>query len=213
MIRLIQGANAAAHPKEIDSMFRARAAVFHDRLGWSVSVQNSLEIDKYDALNPLYLVCIDDQGIPKGSLRLLPTTGPNMLGECFGSYFDDSVDLSSSTIWECTRFCIHPNTRKEVSATGAMRTTWELMLGICEVGLLAGLTQIQGVYGESMIGVYRRTRWSPVPIARTERLGPLPVYVGLWDVNEEILNRMRRVSGITSSVIGPEEARHLNEVA
>ncbi len=213
MIRLIQGVDAAAHPAETNAMFRARAATFQDRLGWQVSVKNGLEVDRYDALNPLYLISVDG-GTAKGSLRLLPTSGPNMLGECFGSFFDDSVNISSPTIWECTRFCVHPGSNKEeVSPTGAMRTTWELMLGICEVALLAGLTHIQGVYSESMIRVYKRTRWSPTPVAKSKQPGSPVIYVGLWDVNEEVLNRMRRVSGITSSVIEPEETHPLLNVA
>jgi acyl homoserine lactone synthase len=198
----------------MEAMFRARASVFHERLGWNVSVQNGVEIDKFDMLNPLYLVSVDSGGHPKGSMRLLPTSGPNMLSECFGTFFDDSVDISSATIWECTRFCVHPGgTAVDVSKTGVMRTTWELMLGLCEVGLLAGLTHIQGVYSESMIGIYKRTRWSPVPIARSERLGSMPVFVGLWDVSEQTLDHMRRVSGITDSIIDPDDSRSLRKVA
>ena len=143
MIRLVQGADAHRYPREMDAMFRARAAVFSERLGWNVTVVDGRETDRFDASNPLYLIAIDDlTGAVCGSLRLLPTTGPNMLKECFAELFDEPVDIESGTIWECTRFCLHPNVDVRTSATGAMRTTWELMLGICEVGLRAGISQI-----------------------------------------------------------------------
>jgi acyl homoserine lactone synthase len=204
MIRLVHGADAHRYPREIDAMFRARAAVFSERLGWNVTVVDGRETDRFDAINPLYLIATDDStGTICGSLRLLPTTGPNMLKECFAELFDEPVDIESATIWECTRFCLHPNVDVRASATGAMRTTWELMLGICEVGLRAGISQIQGVYDQSMVRVYKKTRWTPTPITRTGRLGSLPVFVGLWDVDEETLLRMRQVSGIASSVIEP----------
>jgi len=204
MIRLIQGADSHRYPREMDAMFRARAAVFAGRLGWDVTVVDGREIDSFDGLNPLYLIAIDEAtNTIRGSLRLMPTTGPNMLKQCFAGFFDQPVDIESGTIWECTRFCLHPDAETQPSATGAMRTTWELMLGICEVGLRAGLSHIQGVYDQSMVRVYKKTRWTPAPVASTTRLGPLPVFVGLWEVDEETLLRMRRVSGISSSVIEP----------
>ncbi len=56
---------------------------FHDRLGWQVKSLRSWEIDEFDALNPLYLISIGPNDGINGSLRLLPTTGPNMLADVF----------------------------------------------------------------------------------------------------------------------------------
>jgi N-acyl-L-homoserine lactone synthetase len=183
-------------------MFRARAAVFDRRLGWNVSVTSGRETDAYDAENPLYLVYIDNQsGEIAGSARLLPTTGPKLFRDCFSHLFDEPIDIASPTIWERTRFCIHPSAKSSGSIKSAMRVSWEINLGVCEVGLLAGLTQIQAVYDQFMIKVYRRTQWSPTPMAKSNRFGRLPVYVGLWDVSEEALAQMRRESGIAESVL------------
>src|SRR4051812_38342699 len=79
MIRLVQGSRRSLFPQEIDEMHRLRAQVFHERLGWDVEVRDGWEIDRFDALDPLYLLSLDDDGHVRGSLRLLPTTGPNML--------------------------------------------------------------------------------------------------------------------------------------
>lgn len=203
MIRLVQGANAADFPDEIDSMFRARAAVFHDRLGWEVQVVDGREIDEFDHENPLYLLSIDEHTrTVAGSMRLMPTTGPNMLRDRFGPFFDEPIDIESPLIWECTRYCLHPSSfGREVSNTGAMRTTWELAIGLCEVTLHAGIAQIQGVYDAAMARTYRRTRWTPVPIAKSSRLGSDVVFVGLWDVSEQVLHRMRQASGIAASIL------------
>jgi hypothetical protein len=79
MLKLIEGSIASFFPKEIDAMFRNRAETFSDRLGWEVVVKDGYERDRFDDANPLYLVSVDpDTEEYWGSLRLLPTTGPNV---------------------------------------------------------------------------------------------------------------------------------------
>lgn len=215
MIRLIQGKDWTRHAYELDAMFRSRAHVFSDRLKWDVAVTDGREIDEFDDLNPLYLVCVDDvTGSTRGSLRLLPTTAPHMLDRCFAKAFGEEIAIKSSTIWECTRFCLHPEAGpSQVTSTGAMRDTLELMLGICEVGQLAGLTFIQGVYDKSMLRIYKKTRWSPVTIAKSTTLGRLPVYVGLWEISEAAIEKMRKTGWITDSVLEKKAAAALPKVA
>ena len=48
----------AANLDLLASMFRLRRRVFRDRLDWTVSVSDDLELDVYDALNPTYLVMV-----------------------------------------------------------------------------------------------------------------------------------------------------------
>ncbi len=204
MIRLIHGDEAHLFPRETDSVFRARAEVFGKRLGWSVDVVDGRERDRFDAMNPLYLVSIDEEtGEPQGSMRLLPTIGPHMLGDCFAPSFPDCVALQAPRIWESTRMCVHPESRAPYTATGARRPTFELMLGMCEVGLMSGDSFFQGVYDRTMTRIYRQTRWQPIEIATTAGLGPLPVYAGLWHVSEATLDAMRAASGIAGSIIEP----------
>lgn len=214
MIRLIQGQESAHYPREMESMFRARAAVFHRRLGWNVTVRRGREIDRYDAENPLYLIAIDDEsGAIVGSARLLPTTGPTTFGESFSNLFEEPIDLASATVWECARFCIHPAARSSGSIRNATRVSFELNLAVCELGLRAGLTQIQAVYDQFMVKVYERAAWGPTPMARSTRIGKLPAYVGIWDVTQRTLAEMRRASGIEHSVLEPQPAPALREVS
>src|ERR1700682_6231836 len=91
----------------MDEMFRLRARVFRDRLKWDVHVANGKERDKYDDEGPVYLIYADDEARQvKGSLRLLPTTGPTLLADIFSDTLPDAVNLSAPSIWECTRFCL-----------------------------------------------------------------------------------------------------------
>jgi acyl homoserine lactone synthase len=68
-------------------MHRLRRRVFQDRLEWEVSVSDGLEVDQYDALSPTYLLGIDRQDVV-GCVRLLPTTGRNMLADTFPILLD-----------------------------------------------------------------------------------------------------------------------------
>jgi acyl homoserine lactone synthase len=84
MLKLIEGSRASLFPMEMDAMFRNRALTFSERLGWDVTVKDGYERDEFDDANPLYLVSVDPNTNEYwGSLRLLPTTGPNMLRDVF----------------------------------------------------------------------------------------------------------------------------------
>lgn len=85
MIRIFNSRTAKFNPGEIDAMFKLRKRVFHDFLKWDVSVRDEWEIDNYDTANPLYVLSYSDDGRLRGSLRLLPTLGPNMLDDTFRS--------------------------------------------------------------------------------------------------------------------------------
>jgi N-acyl-L-homoserine lactone synthetase len=214
MIRLIQGQDSADYPREMEAMFRARTAVFHRRLGWNVTVHKGRERDRCDAENPLYLIALDDvTGDVAGSARLLPTTGPVTFGAGASDMFEEPVDLASGTVWECTRFCIHPGSRSSGSLRTATRVSFELNLAVCELGLRAGLTQIQAVYDQFMVKVYERAAWGPAQMTRSTRIGKLPAYVGVWDVTLRTLAEMRAASGIAHDVIETRPLPALRDVS
>ena len=84
MIRLVNGMDYSSRGDELDQMFRLRKRVFFDRLGWDVTTFGGYELDSYDLLKPLYVLSMDDAGKRVlGSLRLLPSNGPNMLADTF----------------------------------------------------------------------------------------------------------------------------------
>ncbi|MGR4847213.1 acyl-homoserine-lactone synthase [Rhizobium laguerreae] len=188
MLRLLTKDMLDTDRRAFDEMFRARTAVFRDRLGWRVDVRNQWERDRYDeAEDPVYLVTQRPSGTLTGSLRLLPTTGGTMLKSEFRHFFNQPIDVDSPTTWECTRFCVHPFAgHMEQSRTVAT----ELLSGLCDLALETGIESIVGVYDGAMVGVYRRIGWSPTPLARSlPEMGKL--YVGLWDVTVDTSRTLR----------------------
>ncbi|OWV81792.1 acyl-homoserine-lactone synthase [Rhizobium sp. R634] len=184
MLRILTREMFETDRPAFDDMFRARAAVFRDRLGWQVDVRDEWERDRYDETeDPVYIVTQGPSGTLTGSLRLLPTTGATMLKSEFRQFFDEPIDVDSPTTWECTRFCVHP-LAGQIDQNSSRTVATELLSGLCDLALDTGIESIVGVYDAAMTGVYRRIGWRPTPLARSRpEIGNL--FVGLWDVTAE----------------------------
>ena len=178
------------HPALFDQMFQSRAAVFHDRMGWDVVVKDGHEVDRYDEeADPVYLLAVDEHQQVQGSLRLLATTGPTMLRSEFRHFFEDDVDVTAPTIWECTRFCVPPvlgRTEQDVGIVSA-----ELLIGLCELCLASGIEFVVGVYDTPMTRIYARIGWCPEVLARARpKIGNIAA--GIWEATPAALSIMRQ---------------------
>ena len=187
MIFAIEETNAHKYPTLLDEMFRLRARVFRDRLGWDVTVVDGKERDKYDDEAPVYLIYADDDtGHIKGSLRLLPTTGPTLLAEAFADTIPDAAHLSAPTIWECTRFCLDDKMLDRGNRDELQIASGVLIAGLGEIGLKAGIESVLGNFDASMLRLYRRIGCEVETLGSTRRYGR-PVYLGLFPISETIL--------------------------
>ncbi len=64
----------------LKAIYVFRARIFHQKLKWSVSVVDGQEIDRFDSLNPLWVIAEEDGEI-QGCWRILPTTGDYLMRE------------------------------------------------------------------------------------------------------------------------------------
>jgi acyl homoserine lactone synthase len=204
MLKLIEGACASFFPKEMNAMFRNRAETFSERLGWEVVVKDGYERDRFDDANPLYLVSVDPETEEYwGSLRLLPTTGPNMLRDVFPQLLDGEY-LESATIWESSRICAAAVAgQPERSRSRVNSVLSELILGIGEVAVAAGLTQIVSVFDARIFRVLKAAGCNPQIIGTPQRIGGVMCYAGLFDTGEAPLQAFRAVAGVQHSVLAP----------
>ncbi len=117
------------------SMHLDRKRVFVDRLGWDVPHGPDGERDQFDGPCATYMVVSDAVGAQHlGSLRLLPTTRPHLLGSVFPHLCDGPVPRSES-ILEVTRLCVSPDLGKDQSL-GVRR---RLVGALVEYALLMGI--------------------------------------------------------------------------
>ncbi|RBP15929.1 acyl homoserine lactone synthase [Roseiarcus fermentans] len=205
MLKLIEGARASCFPREMDEMFRNRAEVFFERLGWDVIVKDGYERDRFDDLNPLYLVSVDPiTGRYWGSLRLLPTTGPNMLRDVFPQLLEDGERVESATIWESSRICaVAAEGQPKQSRNGVNYVMSELIAGIGEVALIAGLTQIVSVFDARIFRVLRAVGCEPAIIGRPRRIGATMAYAALFEPDVVRLQSLREDLQMGPTVLAP----------
>lgn len=186
MIRYVFAHELNKYPTLVDGMFKDRAAQFHDRMKWDVTVDaNGWERDQYDDLAPLYIIYEAEDGTHAGSGRLMPTTGRTMIAEHF-SHLTDGVIIQSPTIWEITRLCIAPTV---TCRADAMRVTSSLLLAGIDAGLRFGITDYVAVFDKPMLRVYRNLDFMPDVLGATAE-DKRAICAGLWPVNQDVRDNM-----------------------
>ncbi|MCV0398225.1 acyl-homoserine-lactone synthase [Neoaquamicrobium sediminum] len=211
MITIVEGAERDRHPALIDEMFRMRAAVFADRLEWDVSVTNGREVDRFDAEDPLYLLSLDDRtGALQGAVRLLPTTGPNMLRDVFPVLVPGGAP-ASPLIWESSRFAVNPaafNAYERAEANHVVnRTTIELLCGIVEVCQRAGIEHVVSVFDARMARIFRTIDCAFEVIGAPTRIGRTMTYAGIFDMSDAMRERLGEAGRLLAPVLAPVDPR------
>ena len=191
MIVVLEQYNAHKYSHLIDKMFRLRAHVFHDRLNWDVNVTDGKERDRYDDEQPVYIIYCDHQGQEvKGSLRLLPTTGPTLLADIFCDTLPEAATLCAPAIWECSRFCLDDKFLEKGRHDEELFASAAILEAVGDVALRAGIETIIGNFDELMLRLYRRIGCEVEILGSTLRYGD-PVYLGMHPISEPIVRRIK----------------------
>lgn len=209
MIFTVESVDQGNYVELIDEMFRMRAEVFSGRLGWDVRVENGREIDRFDAEDPLYLLSLDEQsGQLRGAVRLLPTTGPNMLRDVFSALMRGGA-VESPLIWESSRFAVNPRifeTKHRAEANHTVnRTTVELLCGMVETAQLAGIEHIVSVFDARMARIFRSIDCRFEQLGTPARIGKTMTYTGLFDMSLDMRSRLGTAGNFREPVLADVE--------
>ncbi|AGB43418.1 N-acyl-L-homoserine lactone synthetase [Mesorhizobium australicum WSM2073] len=194
----------------IAGMHRLRYRVFRDRLNWDVSVSGDLEIDAYDTLKPTYIIAVDDRGSVVGCARLLPTTGPTMLGNTFPTLLGSNPSPRSAKIFESSRFCVDTGSADSVSATGLRDVTFGLLAGILEWGLANGQETVVTVTDVRFERILRRAGWPLERFAPPMQIDDTKALAGHLPITESALMNVRETGQLQGAVLA---ARYTQLVA
>lgn len=202
MILIVDALNKHKFPTVLDQMFRLRARVFAGRLGWDVTITDGREEDQFDALDPAYVIGLDEAGNVVACLRALQTTGPHMLSDVFHAILDGEPPLRSATLWESTRFCVDTERLARGRTRGSIAyATSELMLGAVEYAMNSGISDVVTVIDPVMDRVLKRSGNAPYDyVGKTVQMGKVAALAGLLDCTEERAARIREVAGIEGEV-------------
>ncbi len=179
MVQVIEGAFAKDHLGALADMHRVRKAVFVDRLGWDLKVdEDGLEIDQFDAAGAVYLIDADPEtGRHNASVRLLPTLRPHVLGDLFDFLCEDGAPRALD-VWEISRLCTSPSLAEDAAAWARRR----VCLGLIEYGLLHGISRYSCVINIKWLSGFIRPGWACEPLGppqqvRDEVLGAFAISV------------------------------------
>ncbi len=126
----------------LDRMYQLRHTVFAERLKWTSLNNDRREIDLYDVINPVYLICRDPAGEVVGCWRLLPTTGPYMLKDIFSHLLQGATPPEQPDIWEISRFAIDPQWRDYHSLGAVGSVVGQMLLDLFDFSEANGITRI-----------------------------------------------------------------------
>lgn len=124
-----------------DAMWRDRKQLFVDTLRWDVNVIGGCyEIDRFDGPYARYIVALDAADTHAGSLRLLPTTEPHILGDLFAALCDGTVPCGAG-VFEITRLCLPV----QYPAAERLRVRNRLISAMVDHALVSGISTLTGV--------------------------------------------------------------------
>lgn len=169
-------------------MHRHRKQVFVDRLGWQLPSDGSwLEIDSFDDDHAVYLLARSADGEHEGSVRLLPSTRPHMLGTLFAPLCHGMVPVGP-TCWEVSRLLSRP---QDCAGTSILRIHRLLAVALVEFALLNGIDRYTVVAEPHRVPALLSVGWTVVPLGLPARLGGQLLQALLIEIDEATLPRMR----------------------
>ena len=198
--------NYAAHLDLIMDMHRLRRRVFKNRLDWDVSVSGDMEIDPYDALGPVHLVQMSDDGSVIGCVRFLPTTGPTMLANTFPALLDGQEPPRDPRIAESSRFCVDTERAAKSGRGGLRQASSVLFAAMIEWGLTQDLSAIATVTDTRVERILRRASWPLDRIGSPREIGSTETVAGFLEVSKAALSRVRETAGLSGPVLVPPSA-------
>lgn len=143
MLFAYSGQEEAEYPELFEKMYRQRYEVYVKRRKWKdLRPVGELEKDQYDTESAIYLIALDDEDSILASLRLLPTTGPHILGDLFPHLAQTGGVPRDRRILELTRLYIAP--------FNASRAVRDWLVGVLCAGMIEycaanKITQISSV--------------------------------------------------------------------
>lgn len=161
MVDVVTANNRHKFQGMVDAMHVDRKRIFVDALKWNIPVvDGKYEIDQFDNEDAVYLLALDGKKETHlGSVRLLPSSKPHLLGDVFPTLCDNGVPRGDD-IWEITRLCTAPQLRG--------RDAWfarsALAVGMVEFALLYGISKYTCVAEMSWLSSIMAVGWECEPL-------------------------------------------------
>jgi len=197
MITITQGYSLENFSAE--TMFADRKRLFVDLLGWELpTLEDRYEIDQFDGDHATYIVDADTSGRHIGSLRLLPSEGPHILGNLFACLCDGTVPSGPDTM-EITRLCLPARLR----AAGRLALRNRLISAMVDYSLVNGITALTGLTSASFLQQICSMGWRSRSLGAPRWIGGDFLAAFCIELNADTPNRLATNGIYTPGTIAP----------
>jgi len=152
---IVSWATVHNHGEAWANSHRLRRKLFISRNQWDIPDADGMEYDTYDTPAARYVLVIGDNGAVLALTRLIPTTRPIMVRDCWPQLLN-GWKPNSDTYWEATRFGVDkdlsPDIREQAQDT--------LILGVQRFGVENNIKSFIGVMPKAF---FRRIGSTGVP--------------------------------------------------
>jgi N-acyl-L-homoserine lactone synthetase len=183
---------ASGNRRGFESLFRAmyadRKTVFVDQLGWKLPITDAAyEIDEYDGEDAVYLIVADAvNGSHLGSVRLLPTMGPHLLGDKFAGLCTKGVPRGAD-IFEITRMVTRPG----LASAPARQVREKLAVAIAEFAIAHGITRFTMMTHMRFLPAVMAMGWDCEPLGMPQSMDGVDVAAIIVGIDADTLARFR----------------------
>ncbi len=193
-VHVITGSNRHLYERELDEHHQIRHRIYIEELRWRglTPRDDKREYDQFDTADTVYLLGLE-KGHVIGGLRLMPTTGPHLIGDVFSRFASERGVPRRPDIAEWTRIFVVPNRREEHSGSKVGSTVIASMI---DYGLQEGLSGISVVMNTFWLPKFHKYGW------RVRPLGMPDIHDDEWliavqiDVTQEALAGVRTACGL-----------------
>lgn len=187
MIRILDGFEGPGRDPLIDAMLCDRKRIFVDLLKWDVPVvRGEFEIDQFDGERAIYCIATDDGGRHLGSIRLLPTDRPHILGAIFPELCLGEVPCAAN-IWELSRGCLNP----DLASADRLEVRNLLTSAVVEYALWRRIAAYTCIADFSWYGQILMLGWECWPLGPRRKLGRSMTGALRIDVDATTPDRLR----------------------
>jgi N-acyl-L-homoserine lactone synthetase len=168
MVSVITSDNQTLYGDALETMHRDRKTIFIDTMKWDLPCPDGVhEVDQFDTADAVYLLAADPRTRAHlGSVRLLPTTRPHLLGSVFPQLCDTDLPVGPD-VWEITRLCTAP----QLDPQAALQVRSHLTLAVVEFALLYGVSQYTAVTYLGMVPGLLAVGWDCDPLGLPKDCG------------------------------------------
>jgi acyl-homoserine lactone synthase len=207
MIRVhtVHVGNRHLYEDAMEQHFRIRHDIYVGERKWmDLARPDGREVDQFDTQEAVYLLALEGDRVIGGS-RLVPTTGPHLLGDVFPHLANVRGVPRRPDVFEWTRIFVIP-ARREGGRLN--KTAGIIYCGILEFCLDHGITQISGVCEVYWIPRLLGLGWNPLPLGEPIVKDGMTVAGVTCDVTDAALAATRSVYGISGSVLVENASRY-----